>query len=144
MKNIISDFSKEQLKKLESDRTFKMPNFKVGDTINVKYKIIDGETTRIQAFKGIVISRTKSPTNYSATFTVRKISSGIGVERKFLLHSPAISDIEVHKQGDVRRAKLYYLRSLKGKASRIKEKLDFFENTETTGDNAVNSSGASS
>lgn len=141
MKNIISDFSKEQLKKLESSRSFKMPEFKVGDTINVKYKIVDGETTRIQAFKGVVISRTKSPSNYSATFTVRKISSGIAVERKFLLHSPVISDIEVHKQGDVRRSKLYYLRSLKGKASRIKEKLDFFESSETSGDssNAVSS-----
>ena len=99
--------------------------FKVGDTVKVKYKITEGITTRIQIFMGVVIARSKSFDNYNATFMVRKNSSGIGVERKFMLYSPLLSGVEVVKQGVVRRAKLYYLRNLTGKASRIKEKLDF-------------------
>lgn len=125
MKNIIKNFNKAQLTKLRESSGFEIPEFKVGDTVSVKYKITDGETVRIQAFNGIVIGRTKDKNNYNATFTVRKISSGIGVERKFTLHSPLLSGIEILKSGDVRRAKLYYLRNLTGKASRIKEKLDF-------------------
>lgn len=127
MKNIISDFNKSQLKKIQDLSGFKIPNFKVGDTLSVKYKITEGDTTRLQAYNGVVIARTKSLENYNATFTVRKISSGVGVERKFNLYSPLLAGIEVLKQGDVRRAKLYYLRNLTGKASRIKEKLDFLE-----------------
>jgi large subunit ribosomal protein L19 len=96
-----------------------------GDTVKVKYKITEGATTRIQVFIGVVIARTKSFSNYNATFTVRKMSGNIGVERKFTLYSPLIAGIEISKQGVVRRAKLYYLRNLTGKASRIKEKLDF-------------------
>lgn len=99
--------------------------FKVGDTVKVKYKITEGATTRVQVFMGVVIARSKSFNNYNATFTVRKNSSGIGVERKFMLYSPFIAGVEVVKQGVVRRAKLYYLRNLTGKSSRIKEKLDF-------------------
>lgn len=125
MKNYIKDFDKSQIEKINTDRGFTIPAFKAGDTVNVKYKIVEGTNSRIQAFSGVVIARSKDASNYSATFTVRKISSGIGVERKFTLYSPLIADIEVLKKGIVRRSKLYYLRSLTGKASRIKEKLDF-------------------
>jgi len=127
MKNIILEFNKAQVEKIKESSGFKIPNFKVGDTISVKYKITEGDSTRIQAFNGVVIARTKSNDNYNATFMVRKISSGIGVERKYNLYSPLIAGIEILKQGDVRRAKLYYLRNLTGKASRIKEKFDFID-----------------
>jgi large subunit ribosomal protein L19 len=127
MKNIILEFNKAQVEKIKESSGFKIPNFKVGDTLSVKYKITEGDSTRIQAFNGVVIARTKSNDNYNATFTVRKISSGIGVERKYNLYSPLIAGIEILKQGDVRRAKLYYLRNLTGKASRIKEKFDFID-----------------
>lgn len=125
MTNFISNFAKEQVKKIKESRSFELPSFKAGDTVSVKYKITEGGNTRLQAFKGTVIAKSKSDSNYLATFTVRKISSGIGVERKFPLYSPLIAGIEVEKKGIVRRAKLYYLRELTGKAARIKEKLDF-------------------
>lgn len=125
MQKILSDFVNSQIEKLTSARTTKLPEFRVGDTVSVKYKITEGENVRIQAFNGVVISKSKNPKNYSATFSVRKISNGVGVERKFLMYSPMLSGIEVMKQGVVRRAKLYYLRGLNGKSSRIKEKLDF-------------------
>jgi large subunit ribosomal protein L19 len=125
MKNIISDFAKDQVTKINTERNSEFPKFKVGDTVNVKYKITEGGNVRIQVFSGIVIAKTKNSNNYSATFTVRKISSGIGVERKFMVYSPLLSGIELVKQGVVKKAKLYYLRKLTGKASRIKEKLDF-------------------
>ena len=102
-----------------------LPKFKVGDTIKVKYNITEGAANRVQVFMGVVIARSKSFSNYNSTFTVRKISSGVGVERKFMLYSPLVVGVELVKQGVVRRAKLYYLRNLTGKASRIKEKLDF-------------------
>lgn len=125
MTNLISNFAQEQVKKIKAARGAELPSFKVGDTVSVKYKITEGATTRIQAFNGIVIARTKDFSNYAATFTVRKISSGVGVERKFTVYSPLLAGVEVLKQGVVRRAKLYYLRKLTGKASRIKEKMDF-------------------
>lgn len=125
MKNFLVDFAKEQVEKIKESRSFELPNFKVGDTVSVKYKITEGANTRIQAFNGVVIAKSKKASHYAATFTVRKISSGIGVERKFPLYSPLIAGIEIMKQGIVRRAKLYYLRELTGKAARIKEKLDF-------------------
>ena len=131
MKNIILEFNKAQVEKIKEASGFKIPNFKVGDTLSVKYKITEGDSTRIQAFNGVVIARTKSNDNYNATFTVRKISSGIGVERKYNLYSPLMAGIEILKQGDVRRAKLYYLRNLTGKASRIKEKFDFIDSANT-------------
>ncbi len=128
MVNHILEFEQGQAKKINEARggleKF-VPNFKVGDSVRVKYKITEGTTTRLQAFVGIVIARSKSFSHYSATFTVRKISDGIGVERKFALYSPLVASIELVKQGVVRRAKLYYIRNLTGKASRIKEKLDF-------------------
>jgi len=132
MKNVLSDFAKQQVEKIKAARGFELTKFKVGDSVSVKYKITEGANTRIQAFNGIVIARTKAEANYAATFTVRKISSGIGVERKFPLYSPMLAGVDVLKQGVVRRAKLYYLRNLTGKASRIKEKLDFLQTAVTT------------
>ncbi len=96
------------------------PAFKAGDTITVHYKIIEGNKQRIQAFRGDVIQ--KKGSGITQTFTVRKVSNGIGVERIFPIHSPNIDKIEVNKKGYVRRAKIYYLRELKGKKARIKEK----------------------
>ena len=97
-----------------------LPNFGAGDTVKVHVKIKEGEKERIQAFQGVVISKRKGSSN--ATFTVRKVSYGIGVERIFPMHSPIIDKIEILNRGRVRRAKIYYLRKLRGKAARIKEK----------------------
>lgn len=134
MKNkIIQEFEDSQTKRLVESRAQNFPSFKAGDTVSVKYKITEGANTRLQAFQGTVIAKTKADKNYNSTFTVRKISSGVGVERKFVVHSPLISSIEVLKRGVVRRAKLYYLRDLTGKASRIKENLDYV-NQETAAD----------
>ncbi|HDC5671958.1 TPA: 50S ribosomal protein L19 [Staphylococcus aureus] len=96
-----------------------LPSFRPGDTLRVHVRIIEGTRERIQVFEGIVIKRRGS--GVSETFTVRKISSGVGVERTFPLHTPKIEKIEVKRRGKVRRAKLYYLRSLRGKAARIQE-----------------------
>lgn len=97
-----------------------IPEFKAGDTINVHYRVREGDKERIQQYQGVVIARRGSGAN--KTFMVRKISSNIGVERIFPLYSPFISKIEVKRRGKVRRAKLFYLRALRGKAARIKEK----------------------
>ncbi len=94
-------------------------NFKSGDTVKVYLKVIEGSSERIQAFDGVVIA--EKGTGQTETFTVRKISSGVGVERIFPLHSPRITNIEVLKRGKVRRAKIYYLRNLSGKAAKLKE-----------------------
>ena len=110
MANYIEEFSKNQVEQINQARGFVIPEFKSGDSVSVKYKIVEGTNSRLQAFIGTVISKTKDDTNHSATFTVRKISSGVGVERKFTLYSPLISSIEVLKYGVVRRSKLYYLR----------------------------------
>ncbi|MCK5584260.1 MAG: 50S ribosomal protein L19 [Elusimicrobiales bacterium] len=95
-------------------------NFRAGDTVKVHFKIIEGSSERIQIFDGVVIAEKGG--GQTATFTVRKISSGVGVERIFPLHSPRIAQIEVVKRGKVRRAKIYYLRGLSGKASKIKDR----------------------
>jgi large subunit ribosomal protein L19 len=97
-----------------------VPEFRAGDTVKVHVRVVEGERERIQVFEGIVIRRRGS--QLSATFTVRKISFQIGVERTFPLHSPMISKIEVVTRGDVRRAKLYYLRTRIGKKAKVKEK----------------------
>ena len=97
-----------------------LPHFSAGDTVKVYVKIKEGEKERIQIFQGVVISKRGGGTN--ATFTVRKISYGIGVERIFPLHSPILDKIEVVTKGRVRRSKIYYLRKLRGKAARIKER----------------------
>lgn len=97
-----------------------LPDFTAGDTISIKVKVIEGNKERIQVFSGVCIKRHDDGIN--STFTVRKISNGVGVERIFPLHSPRIEKIEIVRRGNVRRAKLYYLRQLQGKAARIKEK----------------------
>jgi large subunit ribosomal protein L19 len=97
-----------------------LPQFRAGDTVRVNVRVREGEKERIQAFEGVVIARKHGGVH--ETFTVRKISSGVGVERIFPLHSPSIDSIIVVRQGRVRRAKLYYLRNLRGKAARIKER----------------------
>ena len=113
--SIVSDFEKSQLKE-------DIPPFRPGDTISVSVKVKDGQRTRLQAFEGVVMSVRNSGLNSS--FIVRKISSGIGVERTFQLHSPLIDSITVKRKGDVRKAKLFYLRERSGKSARIKERLD--------------------
>lgn len=97
-----------------------LPEFRAGDTVSVDVRVIEGSRSRIQVFKGVVIRRQGS--GVRETFTVRKISFGVGVERTFPVHSPIIEKIEVNVRGDVRRAKLYYLRNLRGKAARIRER----------------------
>lgn len=98
------------------------PDFKPGDTVRVHVRVVEGDKQRIQVFQGVVIGRRGGGTR--ETFTVRKISGGIGVERIFPLHSPNVDKIEVMRRGRVRRAKLYYLRNLRGKAARIDERRD--------------------
>lgn len=111
--NILDEITKEYMKK-------EIPDFNVGDTVRVYYKVIEAGKQRIQPYEGIVIAKNNS--GISKTFTVRKISYGIGVERVFPLYSPNIDKIEIKRRGKVRRAKLYYLRNLKGKKAKIKEK----------------------
>ncbi|MGZ4611958.1 MAG: 50S ribosomal protein L19 [Kineosporiaceae bacterium] len=97
-----------------------IPDFRAGDTVKVHVKVVEGNRSRIQVFQGIVIRR--SGGGVRETFTVRKVSFGVGVERTFPVHTPVVDRIEVVTRGDVRRAKLYYLRALRGKAAKIKEK----------------------
>jgi large subunit ribosomal protein L19 len=99
----------------------KIPNFGPGDTVRVNFRIREGERERVQAFQGVVI-RLQNGSGPGANFTVRRITAGIGIERIFPLHSPLIDSLEVTRRGSVRRAKLYYLRGLQGRAARIKEK----------------------
>ena len=111
----------EKIQQIEKEQMrLDHPDFGPGDNVKVHVKIREGEKERIQVFQGVVISKRKGNTN--ATFTVRKVSYGVGVERIFPLHSPAIDQIEVVTRGRVRRAKIYYLRKLRGKAARIKER----------------------
>ena len=99
-----------------------IPEFRAGDTLKVHARVVEGNRSRIQVFQGVVIRRQGS--GLRETFTVRKVSFGVGVERTFPVHTPIIQKIEVATRGDVRRAKLYYLRDLRGKAAKIKEKRD--------------------
>ena len=99
-----------------------IPDFRPGDTLKVHVRVIEGSRSRVQIFQGVVIRRKGA--GLRETFTVRKVSFGVGVERTFPVHSPNIAQIEVATRGDVRRAKLYYLRELRGKAAKIKEKRD--------------------
>lgn len=99
-----------------------IPNFRPGDTVKVHVKVVEGNKTRVQVFQGVVIAR--SGTGAGETYTVRKVSYGVGVERTFPLHSPIVEKIELVTKGDVRRAKLYYLRGLRGKAAKIRERRD--------------------
>lgn len=111
--NIINVLEQEQLRK-------DIPDFRSGDTLRVHVKVVEGSRERIQVFEGLVINRQGG--SVRETFTVRRIASGVGVERTFPLHSPRLAKIEVVRHGVVRRAKLYYLRNLTGKAARIREK----------------------
>jgi len=115
--------SKDLLKIVEATqlRSDPLPDFDAGDTVSVHIRVTEGDKERIQVFQGAVIAIRGSGTN--KTFMVRKISSGVGVERIFPFHSPRIAKLEVKRQGRVRRAKLYYLRNLRGKAARIKERM---------------------
>lgn len=114
MTNFVEVIEKEQLKQ-------NIPDFAPGDTVVVQVKVLEGNRERLQAFEGVVIAKKNRGINSS--FIVRKISHGEGVERTFQTHSPQIASIEVKRKGDVRRAKLYYLRDLSGRAARIKEKI---------------------
>lgn len=114
MSNIIEQLDAEQMQR-------EIPDFAPGDTVVVQVKVKEGNRERLQAFEGVVIAKRNRGLNSS--FTVRKVSHGEGVERVFQSYSPAIGEIKVKRRGDVRRAKLYYLRELEGKAARIKEKL---------------------
>lgn len=112
----------EVIRQLESEQmTQEIPVFGPGDTVEVKVRVVEGTRERLQSFTGVVIARRNRGLN--SAFTVRKISHGEGVERVFQTYSPVIHSIAVKRRGDVRRAKLYYLRNLRGKAARIKEKL---------------------
>ena len=112
MSKIIDAINQENLKA-------SIPEFSVGDTVKVMIKVIEGERERLQAFEGIVIA--KKHGGISETFTVRRMSFGVGVEKTFPIHSPKVADIQVVRKGQVRRAKLYYLRERTGKAARVKE-----------------------
>lgn len=114
MQDLIAEITKDQLR---TD----LPEFRPGDTVRVHAKVVEGSRERIQVFEGVVIKRQNG--GIHETFTVRKISYGVGVERTFPLHSPRIDKIEVVRRGKVRRAKLYYMRNLRGKAARIKERI---------------------
>ncbi len=124
----ISNWTQDDLRK-------DIPSFVPGDTVNVWVRVIEGDKERLQAFQGIVIGRRGG--GMSETFMVRKVSMGIGVERVFPLHSPGVARIEVLRKGDVRRAKLTYLRGLKGKKARIKEKARALVTTASTATPAV-------
>ena len=115
MSNIIAQLEAEQMSK-------EIPAFAPGDTVIVQVKVKEGDRSRLQAFEGVVIGKRNRGLN--SAFTVRKISHGVGVERTFQTHSPQIESISVQRRGDVRQAKLYYLRELAGRAARITEKLD--------------------
>ena len=115
MSNVIDSINKENLKK-------EVPSFNVGDTVKIMVKVIEGDRERLQAFEGVVIARKHG--GISETFTVRRMSFGVGVEKTFPIHSPKVADIIVTRKGSVRRAKLYYLRGRTGKAAKVKERAD--------------------
>jgi len=119
--DLIQQLEKEEVARLAK----KIPDFKTGDTVVVNVNVVEGDRKRVQAFEGVVIAKRNRGLN--SAFTVRKVSSGEGVERTFQSYSPLIASVEVKRKGDVRRAKLYYLRQRSGKAARIKERLEHVE-----------------
>jgi large subunit ribosomal protein L19 len=123
--NLIAQLEAEQIRALAKD----IPDFAAGDTLRVGYKVTEGTRSRVQAYEGVCIARNNG-SGIAASFTVRKISFGEGVERVFPLHSPNIDSITVVRRGKVRRAKLYYLRERRGKSARIIEKTNYREKTE--------------
>lgn len=118
MSNVITQYEQEQIAKLTENK--EIPEFRAGDTVRVSVRVIDGANERLQAYEGVVIA--KRNRGLTSSFVVRKISHGEGVERRFLTYSPIVAKIDVVKRGIVRRAKLFYLRNLSGKAARIKER----------------------
>jgi large subunit ribosomal protein L19 len=116
--NVIQQIEAEEIKRMGK----KLPEFSPGDTVIVNVSVVEGERKRVQAYEGVVIAKKNRGINSS--FTVRKVSSGEGVERTFQTHSPSIASIELKRKGDVRRAKLYYMRKLSGKGARIREKIE--------------------
>ena len=132
--NLIQTLEQEEIKRLGR----KIPDFGPGDTVIVKVNVVEGDKKREQAYEGVVIAKRNRGLNSS--FIVRKISSGEGVERTFQLYAPSIASIEVKRKGDVRRAKLYYLRGLTGKAARIREKLESSDREIMTEDAATDAS----
>jgi large subunit ribosomal protein L19 len=118
--NVVETLEQEEIARLTANKT--IPDFSPGDTVIVNVNVVEGNRKRVQAFEGVVIGRRNRGLNSS--FVVRKVSSGEGVERTFQLYSPTIASIEVKRRGDVRRAKLYYLRDRSGKSARIREKLE--------------------
>lgn len=118
--NLIEQLEKEEMDRLMAGKT--LPAFAPGDTVVVQVKVKEGTRERLQAYEGVVIAKRNRGLN--SAFTVRKISAGEGVERTFQTYSPLVASIEIKRRGDVRRAKLYYLRQRSGKSARIKEKLD--------------------
>lgn len=123
--NIIAQLEAEQCAKIEKKRT--LPSFQPGDSLRVSVRVTEGTRTRVQAFEGVCIAR--SGGGLQETFVVRKVSYGEGVERVFPIYSPLVEKVEVLRRGRVRRAKLYYLRGLTGKAARIAEKKDYRKKT---------------
>jgi large subunit ribosomal protein L19 len=122
--DVIQQLEKEEVARLSANRV--IPEFSPGDTVVVNVNVVEGTRKRVQAYEGVVIGKRNRGLNSS--FVVRKISSGEGVERTFQLYSPSIASIEVKRRGDVRRAKLYYLRDRSGKSARIREKLAHHQN----------------
>lgn len=127
--NSLQEFEKAQVTKLAAER--QIPDFGPGDTVKVNVKVVEGDRERVQAYEGVCIARKNAGINSS--FTVRKISNNEGVERVFPLYSPRLESIEVVRRGKVRRAKLYYLRELRGKSARIKERTTGHGMAETAG-----------
>ena len=118
MSNVIKQYEKEQIEKLTEKK--EVPEFRAGDTVRVSVRVIDGTTERLQAYEGVVIAKRNK--GLTSSFVARKVSHGEGVERRFLTYSPIVAKIDVVKRGVVRRAKLFYLRDLSGKAARIPER----------------------
>jgi large subunit ribosomal protein L19 len=116
--NVIQQIEQEEIKRMGK----KLPEFSPGDTVIVNVSVVEGERKRVQAYEGVVIA--KKSRGINSSFTVRKVSSGEGVERTFQTYSPSIASVELKRKGDVRRAKLYYMRKLSGKGARIREKIE--------------------
>jgi large subunit ribosomal protein L19 len=116
--NVIEQIEAEEIKRMGK----KLPDFAPGDTVIVNVSVVEGERKRVQAYEGVVIA--KRDRGLNSSFTVRKMSSGEGVERTFQTYSPSIASVELKRKGDVRRAKLYYMRKLSGKGARIREKIE--------------------
>lgn len=135
---LLDKFEAKQIEQVTKART--LPNFKPGDTVKVYAKVVEGSNERTQIFEGVVIRRKNR--GLSSTFAVKKISNGEAVERLFMLYSPRVEKVEIVKRGIVRRAKLYYMRTLQGKAARIKENMDHYNKLAPANDAASETNGS--